>query len=756
MSSPAEQKRDKREGREEGESAKLEVMVDLESLVRMGGSEGQKGFSVAVFEIAPQKRVGDLVSLIYQKEGLGTHAPLSQQQTHASNCKRRSSLLMVNSVKEYGLFDVFRGKWQPNGLELRQLLATDNNPLLVFGRKLRVTSIRYLDSSLKTVQIDHSNSVRGVLADICSIIGVENCEEVGLIVAADYTTTSGHHPATVPAQQVEAGGTLATLSAAKKLASVPSSSLSPAQKRRYISRTIGKAAADSRRAKRKESRKRKKQISKKRQLRLDTPWLDLNLSLPEQDVLEGDQLILMHRYFYNMQLESGSRRAELLFSQCKAKFLAGELFCSQEDCHRFSSLLCQILFRDFRAETHSESWLMGIRKSVLPSKFRPKPLFKSILLLYQCLRGFSPEECQLFMLKLWSSMPFFGYEFFSGTNLDSKKKCLLGVSKQYIMYSEQRETAFSRTWRLDALTSWEHERTQDSLSLMFPSECINVHLPDYSGIVADTIHSHLEHIRASEDDLFLSSHFLLPPDLGKAYRIVASAFGIKAPGMGLPKTISYQSLFEGNNPLFTPEEIESVQATTWENPAFHDMDQLVDERFNFLDDMHSIISEENLSGIVPPSFANSPHNSPLSEQKEIEDFSVLIPPLNIDTSGRSLHPNTSDSDPTTPVGTPPLQDSPLSPKQMTSNLVTAFEQKGAWRNPVSKKLPVELKNASTSEKIMSFENRPKWTSEHKNVRPFPRMASTGVIINAFETLHKNQAAQIAKFLEEREDIPESV
>lgn len=734
---------------------KLEVMIDLESLVRSASTDSQKGFSVAEFEIASHKRVGDLVTLIYAKEGLNLHNPLCQQQAHASKTRRRPSLVMVNSSKEYGIFDVFRGKWQSNGIEIREMLAGDNNPLIVFGRKLRVTSVRYLDSTMKTLLIDHSSSVKGVVRDICSIVGMENPEEVGLIVAADYTTTSGHHPATAPPQQLDPdsskkGGTLTTLSAAKKLVSATNATLSPAQKRRYISRTIGKAAADSRRAKRKEGRKKKKQISKKRQLRLDTPWLDLNVSLPEQDVLESDQLILMHRYFYNMQLESGSKRAELLFSQCKAKFLAGELFSSQEDCHRFSALLCQISFGDFQQDSHTESWLNSVKRSVLPPKFKAKTLSKSILLLYQTLKGIAFEQCQLIMLKLWSSMPLFGYEFFSGSNLDSKKKCLLGVSKQFVLYSEQGESAFSRTLSLDSLTSWDYEKTLDSVSLMFPSECFNIYLPDYSGIVADTFCSHMEHLRSCEDDLFLASEFILPSDLRGTYRSIASAFGIKSLGTGLPRTISYQSLYDGNNPLFTPEEIESVQQTAWENPAFHDMDQLLEERFNFLDDIHSIISEENLSQIVPPSFANSPHQSPVQDSKEFDDYQILIPDLN-----RSSVSGTGDSDPVTPVGTPPLMDSPNTFRTPTSNLVSAFEKKENWIKP-AKKIFSEKTNANTSQKIMNFENPPKWTGEPKNIAPIPKHASAGVIINAFETLHKNQAAQIAKFLERGEDIPESV
>lgn len=46
-----------------------------------------------------------------------------------------------------------------------------------------------------------------------------------------------------------------------------------------------------------------RQISKKHQIRLDTPWLDPNKTLAEQEVTESDELILMYRFYYHMQLQ---------------------------------------------------------------------------------------------------------------------------------------------------------------------------------------------------------------------------------------------------------------------------------------------------------------------------------------------------------------------------------------------------------------------------------------------------------------------
>jgi len=46
-----------------------------------------------------------------------------------------------------------------------------------------------------------------------------------------------------------------------------------------------------------------RQISKKHQIRLDTPWLDPTKTLPEQEVTETDELILMYRFYYHLQLQ---------------------------------------------------------------------------------------------------------------------------------------------------------------------------------------------------------------------------------------------------------------------------------------------------------------------------------------------------------------------------------------------------------------------------------------------------------------------
>ena len=45
-----------------------------------------------------------------------------------------------------------------------------------------------------------------------------------------------------------------------------------------------------------------RQISKKHQIRLETPWLDPSKTLAEQEVTESDELILMFRFYYNMEL----------------------------------------------------------------------------------------------------------------------------------------------------------------------------------------------------------------------------------------------------------------------------------------------------------------------------------------------------------------------------------------------------------------------------------------------------------------------
>ena len=46
-----------------------------------------------------------------------------------------------------------------------------------------------------------------------------------------------------------------------------------------------------------------RQISKKHQMRIDTPWLDPSKTLLAQDVMVEDEVILMYRFHYHTDLE---------------------------------------------------------------------------------------------------------------------------------------------------------------------------------------------------------------------------------------------------------------------------------------------------------------------------------------------------------------------------------------------------------------------------------------------------------------------
>jgi hypothetical protein len=93
---------------------------------------------------------------------------------------------------------------------------------------------------------------------------------------------------------------------------------------------------------------KRKQLSRKYQIRIDTPWLDPTKTLREQDVTSDDDLILMYRYYYYMNyLQRDAKEVQLLYKQSRAMFLAGEMTCGQDEVPRFTALLCQITKGNF-------------------------------------------------------------------------------------------------------------------------------------------------------------------------------------------------------------------------------------------------------------------------------------------------------------------------------------------------------------------------------------------------------------------------
>jgi hypothetical protein len=191
-------------------------------------------------------------------------------------------------------------------------------------------------------------------------------------VAGDYAVTK-HHNAKATAKRVESASPGLTRKALGRTRSSmskdPDSSppISPGVRRkRPMSGTFSNAS------KRWTNSRVRKQISKKHQIRLDTPWLDPNKTLAEQEVTDSDELILMYRYYYHMSLDRHSPNLELLYKQARATYLAGEMLCSVGDMVRLSAILTQINKGDYVSEKHNSEVLLQIKGQIAPPKCKVK------------------------------------------------------------------------------------------------------------------------------------------------------------------------------------------------------------------------------------------------------------------------------------------------------------------------------------------------------------------------------------------------
>jgi hypothetical protein len=272
--------------------------------------------------------------------------------------------------------------------------------------------------------------------------------------------------------------------------------------------------------------KLKKQISKRHQLRVDTPWLDPNKTLVEQDVDENDELILIFRFFYNMTLIRGSREVDMLYSQAKSAFLNGELACSRPITCKFAAIELQIQQGNCSEQVTPES-LAAMKRSVVPKKAGIKEFAAQILSEYQQLTDIEANEAKALFVQLWSTLPAFGMEFMSCADLRSKHKGLIGVSKDKIVFMHRDTKQLTLSWPFTSLTKWSHDPEKSIVVLCFPSTELRVLVPDYSDVLTDCLseHKRLQDIFSSKTNVFdLASHYNIVTNSGSPIEMFAQAF----------------------------------------------------------------------------------------------------------------------------------------------------------------------------------------------------------------------------------------
>lgn len=88
-------------------------------------------------------------------------------------------------MKEFGLFlasteDPKTGVWLEPGRTLDYYMLGDGDTIY-FKRKLRILKVRTLDGTVKTLQVDDSQTTGNLMVVICTKLGITNHDEYSLI-----------------------------------------------------------------------------------------------------------------------------------------------------------------------------------------------------------------------------------------------------------------------------------------------------------------------------------------------------------------------------------------------------------------------------------------------------------------------------------------------------------------------------------------------------------------------------------------------
>ncbi|XP_065189875.1 uncharacterized protein LOC135820770 [Sycon ciliatum] len=342
--------------------------------------------------------------------------------------------------------------------------------------------------------------------------------------------------------------------------------------------------------------KQVKNFSKKHGLRLNTPWLAPHMSLSDQDVTEEEDLLLMYRMFYWTSLEKGTRRVDHLFMQAKILFLAGEINCSDEKGAQFVALLCQCEHGKYEPEKHNLEWISQQRQVLFPPKYKNKEVFmQHIQQEWKALDGVTMSEGKCLLVQLWATTPLFGYEFFSCAEVQSQKRGLVGISKTrvvFIPHDAKGDEKKSSKFDFSKLTSWSHSSFTEIVRLTFGKSTLQLLLPEYSGVLADCVQCHRGlHLTFRSVPGGLDAEYSVVKMDNEVLSPAASCLQLAIPQIKLErdKSLTFADVYWSvkiGNPLVSEEEnVDIRNPGLWHNPIYDKMEELVDERFQFLDDL---------------------------------------------------------------------------------------------------------------------------------------------------------------------------
>ncbi|XP_020615506.1 talin-2-like [Orbicella faveolata] len=310
-------------------------------------------------------------------------------------------------ISDYGLFsqddDPSKGKWLEPARTL-DFYPLKSGDMLDYKSKVRHLKIKFMDGSVKTLQIDDSHNVGQILDSVCMKMGIANTEEFSLLVEGQKEDK----------EDADKMGTI------KRDKSVKDVSL-----------------------KKMEERDKKKMDQLKRKLHTDDEvhWLGHDKTLREQGVDDTCTVLLRRKYFYSDQNVDIKDPVQLglLYVQCRDGILDGTHPCTQEEASQLGAIQIQVQFGDFEEGKYKFIDL----KEFLPKEYvKSKNIEKKIKEEHRKVSGHDELQGKYKYVQLCRGLKTYGVTFFLvKEKMKGKNKLvprLLGVTKESILRVDEK------------------------------------------------------------------------------------------------------------------------------------------------------------------------------------------------------------------------------------------------------------------------------------------------------------------------------
>ncbi|KAI8799801.1 hypothetical protein BJ742DRAFT_115886 [Cladochytrium replicatum] len=283
------------------------------------------------------------------------------------------------------------------------------NDELEFKKKHRQLKVKTLDGTVRTVLIDETCAVSTLVEVVCEKFAIQNPDEYSFLfdgASAMDSPTAGF------------GSTM----------------------------TLNDKGPE------KEKKKKKNDDEGSR-------WLSTDKTLCEQGIGEADMVTLKKKFFYSDQLvdRNDPVQVNLLYNQCKASIIEGQLPCTMDEAAQFAALQCQIQFGNHEPDKHKHGYIKT--REFLPEEFaKSKEAEKKIWSEHRKLQGLTELNGKFRYVQLSRSLRTYGITFFKVKERVPKKSklitVLLGVTRSSLMRVDADTKETLKEWKLTQLRRW--------------------------------------------------------------------------------------------------------------------------------------------------------------------------------------------------------------------------------------------------------------------------------------------------------------